>query len=72
MVEGDLAVCLHDAELVAHIVSSAVKVESKQIVLLAETGESIGEVKLLSLGSFCKILLKVVEYLRRSDNSAEN
>ena len=50
MIEGDLAVGLHDAELIAHIVSLAVEVISKQLASGAELAHNVGQVKLLTIG----------------------
>lgn len=50
MIEGDLAVSLHNAELIAHIISLAVEVISKQLASGAELAHNVGQVKFLTSG----------------------
>ena len=72
MVKGDLAVSLHNAELIAHIISLAVEVISKQLASGAELAHNVGQVKFLTLGSLGKTLFEHAEYLGGQHDSAED
>ena len=72
VVKCNLAVSLHNAELVAHVISLAVKVICKKLIVHAELGENVGEIELLVLGSCGKTFFNKLKGFGRQNNSAEN
>ena len=72
MLEGNFAVCLHDAELVAHIVTDSVEVISNEVASCAELAHDVGQIKLLAGLNSSQSLFEHTEHLGRENDSAEN
>ena len=72
MLEGNFAVCLHDAELVAHVVTDSVEIISNEVASCAELAHDVGQIKLLAGLNSSQSLFEHTEHLGRKNDSAEN
>lgn len=72
MLEGNFAVCLHDAELVAHIVTDSVEVISNEVASCAELAHDVGQIKLLAGLNSSQSLFEHTEHLGRENDPAED
>lgn len=72
MLEGNFAVCLHDAELVAHVVTDSVEIISNEIASCAELAHDVGQIKLLAGLNSSQSLFEHTEHLGRENDSAED
>ena len=72
MLEGNFAVCLHDAELVAHVLTDSVEIISNEIASCAELAHDVGQIKLLAGFNSSQSLFEHTEHLGRENDSAED